>query len=245
MAGSVPPVLSHSAGHPTPGLAGSRGRLSERYFMLSFATEFPVDAARTAADFLAAVREWLLRSPHTVFEAADLDQFEVKSEWAARKSNETIESLKYEATGTDTAAVRYTKVDGGLEWVSTIVFSRSPPSSWIGIRTSCESQHPSVRLPVARKPVFVRTFLGLLGGGPDGAVQVQGGPLRLANSDIELAASCMSGRAGCRLPLVYVSARFQGGHTVNVDSLAESLAGMAHVLVEPNRAFSVRLLIFP
>ncbi len=210
--------------------------------MLSFATEFPVDATRTSADFLVAVREWLLGSPYTVFEATDLEQFEVKDEWAVRKSNELIESLKYESLGVDTAAVRYTKVNGGLEWMSTIVFSRSQPSSWLGMRTSCESQHPSGRLPTAKKPVFIRTFLNRLGGGADGEIKVQGVPLALANSEIDLAARCMSGRAGCRLPLVYVSARFQSGYVVNVDSLADALAGMAHVLVEPNRPFSVRLM---
>lgn len=210
--------------------------------MLSFATEFPVDATRTSIDFLLAVRQWLLGSPHTAFEESDLFEIEARTEFSTRKSNELIETLKYEATGSDTAAVRYTKLDRGLEWVSTIVFSRSQPTSWIGVRTSCESQHPSARLPVARKPVFVQTFLTRLGGGSDGEIKVQPVPLRLANSDIPLAARCMSGRAGCRLPLIYVSARFQGGHTVDVESLAEALAGMAHVLVEPNRAFSVRLM---
>lgn len=210
--------------------------------MLSFATEFPVETTRTSGDFLVAVREWLLGSPHTAFEESDLSEIDAKDEFSAKKLNELIEALKYEATGSDMAAIRYTKLDRGLEWVSTIVFSRGQPASWIGIRTTCESQHPSARLPVARKPVFVQTFLTRLGGGADGEIKVQAIPLRLANSDIPLATRCMSGRAGCRLPLVYVSARFQGGHIVNVDSLAEALAGMAHVLVEPNRAFSVRLM---
>jgi len=210
--------------------------------MLSFATEFPVETTRTSVDFLVAVREWLLGSPHTSFEESDLSEMDAKDEFSAKKSNELIEALKYASISSDMAAIRYTKLDRGLEWVSTIVFSRGQPTSWIGIRTSCESQHPAARLPVARKPVFVQTFLTRLGGGTDGEIKVQAIPLRLANSDIPLAARSMSGRAGCRLPLVYVSARFQGGHIVNVDSLAEALAGMAHVLVEPNRAFSVRLM---
>lgn len=210
--------------------------------MLSFATEFPIQTTRTSTDFLVAVREWLLGSPHTAFEVSDLSEMETRDEFSAKKSNELIEVLKYESTASDMAAVRYTKSAQGLEWVSTIVLSRGQPSSWIGIRTSCESQHPAARLPVAKKPVFVQTFLTRLGGGTDGEIRMQAIPLRLTNSDIPLAARCMSGQAGCRLPLVYVSARFQGGHIVNVDSLAEALAGMAHVLVEPNRAFSVRLM---
>lgn len=210
--------------------------------MLSFATEFPVEVTRTSIDFLAAVREWLLGSPHTIFETSDLSDMDAKNEFSARKSNELIEALKYEATGSDMAAIRYTKLDRGLEWVSTIVFSRGLSVNWIGIRTSCESQHPAARLPIAKKPVFVQTFLTRLGGGIDGEIQVRAAPLRLASSDISLAARCISGKAGCRLPIVYVSAKFKGGHIVSVDSLAETLAGMAHVLVEPNRPFSLRLM---
>lgn len=210
--------------------------------MLSFATEFPVEATRTSIDFLLAVREWLLGSPHTLFEAPDLSDLDKKDEFSARKSNELIEVLRYEATGSDMAAIRYTRWDRNLEWISTIVFSRAPTANWIGIRTSCESPHPAARLPNAKKPVFVQTFLTRLGGGIDGEIKVQALPLRLVNSDVQLATRCISGKSGCRLPIVYVSAKFKGGHIVSVDSLAVKLAGMAHVLVEPNRPFSILLM---
>lgn len=210
--------------------------------MLSFATEFPVAPSGTSSDFLTAVREWLLGSPHTVFEAADLAEFETQVEWSAKKSNEQIETLRFDTSAAHASAVRYTKTDGGLEWVSTVVFWQGSPAGWIGIRTSCESQHPSVRLPEARKPIFVRTFLNRLGGGADGELTASTIARVFANSEVSLAARCISGHAGCRLPIVYVSARFQGGHTVNANALADVLAGMAHVIVEPNRAFSLRLM---
>lgn len=210
--------------------------------MLSFATEFPVDGGRTVAEFLAAVREWLLGSPHTSFEQGDLAGFDHDDQWGRRKSNESIEVLQYNAAGAESAAVRYARVDRGLEWVSTLVFARSSPSGWVGIRTSVESQHPAARLPAAKKPVFVRTFLDRLGGGHDGDLRVQTTAVVLANSDIDTASRAISGRAGCRMPVVYVSARFQGGHVVDPASLADQLSGMAHVLVEPNRPFSQRLM---
>lgn len=210
--------------------------------MLSFATEFPVDGSRSARDFLAAVREWLLGSPHTAFEADDLAQLDAAEQWSARKSNELIEVLQQTSANAECAAVRYTKLDRGLDWVSTLVFARASPSGWVGIRTSVESQHPAARLPAAKKPVFVRTFLDRLGGGDDGDLRVQGTAILLANSDVDSAARAISGRAGCRMPVVYVSARFQGGHVVNPASLADQLSGMAHVLVEPNRPFSFRLM---
>ncbi len=210
--------------------------------MLSFATEFAVDANRTSAEFLTAVREWLLGSPHTSFEAADLVGFDTTEEWSARKADEFVEMLQFSLPNNSSSAVRYTKTNGGLEWVSTIVFARGTPSSWIGVRTSVESPHPSARVPAAKKPVFVRTFLNRLGGGKDGDLYVQNAAFRLVNSDIDTAARAIAGLAGCRMPIVYVSAQFHGGYVINVDSLAEQLAGMAHLLVEPNRVFSTRLM---
>jgi hypothetical protein len=53
----------------------------------------------------------------------------------------------------------------------------------------------------------------------------------------------IAGESGCRLPIVYVSAGFHGTYKVDVERLASDLEGMAHVVVEPNRAFSVRLKI--
>jgi hypothetical protein len=210
--------------------------------MLSFATEFPVDGARTVAEFLDAVREWLLGSPHTSFEQGDMAGFDRDEQWARRKSNEFLEVLQYSAAGAESGAVRYSRVDRGLEWVSTLVFARASPSGWVGIRTSVESQHPAARMPAAKKPVFVRTFLDRLGGGHDGDLRVQSTAIVLANSDIDTASRAISGKAGCRMPVVYVSARFQGGHVVDTASLADQLSGMAHVLVEPNRPFSQRLM---
>lgn len=210
--------------------------------MLSFATEFPVEGDRTANEFLAAVAEWLLGSPHTSFEQLDLAHFDREEQWVKRRSNELLEVLQHGSVGAESAAVRYTKVDRGLEWASTVVFARSSPNGWIGIRTSVESLHPAARLPAAKKPVFVRTFLDRLGGGMDGDLRVQSTAIVLSNSDVETAARAISGKADCRMPVVYVSARFQGGHAVDADLLADQLSGMAHVLVEPNRPFSYRLM---
>jgi hypothetical protein len=45
------------------------------------------------------------------------------------------------------------------------------------------------------------------------------------------------------MPVVYVSAPFAGEQSLNVDSLASKLSGMAHVVVEADRPFSRRLRI--
>jgi hypothetical protein len=211
--------------------------------MLSFATEFPVNNSLSPASFLHTVRDWILGSPHTALKLEDFSGFETPGEWAAQRANERLDLLSLTSHTQDWAAARYTKTDGALEWVTTIVFSRLTTDSWVAVRVACESNHPAVRLPPAKKPIVVRTLLQTMGGASDGSLRVSSAPHRLENVDIDIAARLISGRAECRLPIVYVSSGFHGDYIVDSDRLASELGGMAHVVVEPNRAFSLRLKI--
>lgn len=211
--------------------------------MLSFATEFSVDAERTTADFIQAMVKWITESPHTSLSADRLRELQQKDEASVQSGNETVQSLVSSTADVDLAGIRYSRRDNDLEWLTTVVFSRTSSDARIGIRVECESMHASARLPPAKKPVVVRTVLESLGGAADGPLLVQDDAHVLTNSDVELAAKLIRGDAGCRLPIVYVSAQFRGGHLVDVHRLAADLSGMAHVVVEPNRPFSVRLQI--
>jgi hypothetical protein len=170
-----------------------------------------------------------------------LDPLRDATEATAQHANERIEVLALEAAGETAIGFRYARLDDHLEWTTIVVFSRTAADSWVGVRVSCESRHPSVRLPPARKPVVVRTLLSALGGATDGPLTVEGSAHRLGDADVDLAASLMLGTAACRLPVVYASAGFNNTYIVDCDRLASDLAGMAHVVVEPNRPFSLRL----
>lgn len=209
--------------------------------MLSFATEFPVEPERTTADFLQAMVIWITGSPHTKLSAGTLQELAQKEEACVQRDNEHVQSLACNTADLDLAGLRYSRRDSELDWLTTIVFSRTSSDAWIGIRVECESRHAAARLPSAKKPVVVRTLLQSLGGAADGPLPVGERAHLLTNFDIDLAAKLIRGEAGCRLPIVYVSARFQGGYILDVDRLAADLSGMAHVVVEPNRPFSVRL----
>lgn len=209
--------------------------------MLSFATEFSVDANRTTADFLHAIVTWISGSPHTTLSASMLQELQQGDEASIQNGNERAQSLVSRSTNVDLAGIRYSRSNDDLEWLTTVVFSRTSSDAWVGIRVECESQHAATHLPSAKKPVVVRTMLDSLGGAADGPLPIRDQAHVLANADIDLAAKLIRGDDGCRLPIVYVSAQFQGGHILDVNRLAADLSGMAHVVVEPNRPFSVRL----
>jgi len=211
--------------------------------MLSFAAEFPVRNDRRAADFIDAIRSWVLDSPHTTFSSSDLAALPTSGEWSTEKENQRIELLSISSGEEESVAIRHTIVEGELEWVTVAVFSRKAIDTWVGIRTSRESHYPIAQLPSAKKPVIIRVLLEKLGGSDDGQLPVSQHPRILTNNEIDVAARLMSGQANCHLPVVYVSCNFAGTYTVNVHALAHELAGMAHVVIEPNRPFSRRLQI--
>lgn len=209
--------------------------------MLLFATEFPVSPDRTTADFLQAIVAWISGSPHTGFSTDELKELQQDNEADVEIDNERVQSLVTSSPDINLAGIRYVKKEKGLEWLTSVVFSRTSSGAWVGIRVECESQRASVRLPKAKKPIVVTTLCKSLGGAVDGPLPILDRAHVLANADIDLAAKLIRGDAGCRLPIIYVSAQFQGGHALDADRLAADLSGMAHVVVEPNRPFSIRL----
>lgn len=211
--------------------------------MLLFATEFPVNPGRITTDFLSAMVTWISGSPHTKFPLEKIEKLRENKSTHLEIENEAVESLIATSTEMELAGVRYSRRDDDLDWLTTVVFSRTTSDAWLCIRVECESRRPATHLPPAKKPVVVRTVLESLGGADDGALPISSSAHYLTNTDIELAASLIRGEAACRLPIVYISSKFQGGYVLDIDRLARDLSGMAHIVVEPNRPFSVRLQI--
>lgn len=211
--------------------------------MLSFATEFPVDNSYQVSDFIESFKFWILGSPYANIDESDFTEMPQEGEWSFQKGNHRIDALLSSFGSEESVAIQYIIQDGDLEWNTTIVFSRRSSDTWIGVRTSCQSRHPSTVVPTAKKPIIIKTLLNNLGAANDGEFQVKQSPHILSNDDIALAARAISGQSGCHLPIVYVSLGFSGKYIVDPGALAQKLAGMAHVLIEPNRPFSHRLQI--
>ena len=211
--------------------------------MLSFSTEFPVAANQTSTAFLDSVKDWILGSPHTRITSQDIEVIYSHTQSLIQQGNETLETLRFAKNGKDLASVKYKRFNSGLEWTTTVNFSQTERDAWVAIRVYCDSSHPSTSLPLAKKPVLVRTLLQKLGGGEDGDLQVGENAVFLTNAEIDKAALIIQGTTDFRLPVVYVSSTFQGKYVLEPNRLAKALAGVAHVVVEPNRAFSLRLKI--
>lgn len=211
--------------------------------MYIFATEIPVRAGSTPEDFLAVMHRWLPSIPNTRLPHDELARLITEPHGKIVSDGESVEWLTGRQAGDVLqAGVRHVRCQNQLEESTTLVFATSPDSAQLSVRVAQDGLGSTVRLPVRQKPLVMRTILDSpLSQGRDGLLSVRHTPHVLMASDVELAAQLVRREAGCRLPVVYASAMPGGGHLVDVAQLASDLAGLAHVVLEPDRRFSERL----
>jgi hypothetical protein len=208
--------------------------------MLSFSAEFPI-TLESVQDCATVVKKWVAGSPHTTISEMQLSQAPATGQWKVESEGECLRALVCELHAEEIGAFRHTKRDNGIEWNTEAVFSRKDGDTWVGIRTSRESDQPQLVLPNAKKPYLVRAMLEQAGGGLDGELYVRDTPYELRENDLPMVARLLNGDSDNYLPIVYVSSYFDGNWAIDFRALARSLGGLAHVLVEPAPSFAPML----
>lgn len=135
----------------------------------------------------------------------------------------------------------------GRVWRSELVLTSKDGTVGLRVKTQCIIASQGARAQMPQKPYFVKLALSDDWAEGDGEFAVIQEPHRLAPSDIALAANIATGATRAQLPIIYISRTDNNGTALDdakIDSLAFRLGGVAHVVVEPSRAFS-RLLIEP
>lgn len=212
--------------------------------MLVFAVEFPVSEAKSLENLLDVAKAWIEGSPHRRLLKEQISAAFDSGSSPIDHGNESLCVIKTEFLDCSLAAVRYGRVedDKQLQWSTEVVGAKRKGSFRIAVRVSCEALVLAARLPKPKKPYILRQLFASLGGGLDGSVPVSDSPAILRNGEIEHAAALLKGAGTTQLPIVYVSALPSGEYLLNPQRLAGWLSGMAHVFVEPNRMFSLRLM---
>lgn len=210
--------------------------------MLVWATEFPAAAGKCADDVLPVAKEWLVGSPHAEWTHAHFREEPLGETIIYEAGSQTATVARVVADGQRWAGVQLRWIENGeREWYTEIVGHEAQETLWISVRLDCNLLLPGLTLPIPNKPYLLKLLFERLGGGFDGILPIGNTPIVLAEDEVDLAASLMLGTARTRLPIVYVSVGRRGFHAVDVKRLAKWLAGMAHVVVEPSRAFSFTL----
>ncbi len=210
--------------------------------MIMYSSEFPLLPEKSINDVLACAWDWIIKSPHT--EIAK-DKKIPSIEHGIHSFNVNNESVMIGIGSTKNlgiGGIKYSRVeDTGLIWTTTIVSRVANGENFVSIQVLCESLKPTVILPSPSKPRIFRKLILDLGGGMDGQIPVTDRPYWLDDGEENIAAALINGVAKNKLPIIYVSCARDNYHALNPKSLASTTSGLAHVIVEPTRRFSLAL----
>lgn len=210
--------------------------------MANFAAEFPVNPDRTVHDVARLACRWITGSPHSAFAKDALeDKLPTNGEATLSAGSESVSLAHANTLDGEIGGLRYERAEDSLAWTTSIVSLKTAGKHFLRMEVVCEALTTMARLPPPKKPYFIKQALAELGGGDDGEVPVADRPILLSPGEENIAASLILGTARNSLPIVYVSAGADDEHLLDPAELARFVGGLAHVIVEPSRAFSYRL----
>ena len=202
--------------------------------MLVFRNEIPVAENISIGIFFDVMRDWVKRSPHTSFVSSDFDLLKNNEKIISKDKKESFEQKSFLSK---IAGVKYIKKEINQEWTTTVVINRE--KLLVAIEIYCESSSLGDLLPKVHVPYVMKKIIRW--GGMDGNLRVSCDPHNLHQCDVENAQKILNGFYTIKKPIVYLSATYSNTHVVNPKNLARKLFGLAHVVVEPNKAFGERL----
>lgn len=220
--------------------------------MRPFATEFPVKTVYNRAAFVAEVIAWLRGTSYsTVLTSTSAKDLDGENAHLRSPAGEELRLRELEgADGWSAIGFRHDFPDyEGRLWRTEGVLRRAAAEhdqDLVRLRTQCLARTPGAHLETPRKPYLIKSLLTNGWGGVDARLPVSDRPVWLDDSDEGLATAraVTVGEATKWLPAVYVSATGKGVWLLShreIEKLAYDLGGIAHVVVEPDRAFSFRL----
>lgn len=220
--------------------------------MRAFSTEFPVCPSANRAAFVAEIVAWIRGiEQQTVFSSGSEAELDGANAHVRSATGEELRMRELRShDGWIAIGARHDLPDDqGRVWRTECVLKRTAAENGqdlIRFRTQCIAATAGARLETPRKPFLVKALLKSRWGGTDGRLSVSDQPWWLESSDADLstAASLTLGEEARWLPSVYISALEKTSWlltTEEIEKLAYDLGGIAHVVVEPDRAFSFKL----
>lgn len=210
--------------------------------MLVFSTEFPADPKNNLDQIIDILNKWVKGSPHYPWGATYEIPLAGNSISECELAGHKLQLAKLFVDECEYCGIRYYWVeDGKNEWTTEITARKSKNSLWITVKLFCDLVRPGGRLPAPNKPHVIGLLFNGLGGGVDGLFKASQSPIYLKPTEIDIAVSIVKGENVCEMPVVYISVDMNGHPIFDVITLARWLSGIAHIIVEPNRRFSISL----
>ena len=197
--------------------------------MLLFSTMIEIKKTMSRDEFIDLVIEWNRTSthkeniiPNLIYDGRIPALYGTEDLW--------IEFRDCPELGT--IAVRYEKIqDSGAVWDTDYIFNYE--EGRLAIQLSRSYQEDALIYDGKFSAPYFISLLSEKGfTEPDNDLPVTDSPVYIDQGKIGLLADMINGRRQYRLPVVYVSKRWNGSDPLNAQSLAYNLKSVAHVLVQ-------------
>ncbi len=210
---------------------------------MTIKVSFPLNYAVSSEDVFQECINWILDSPYTDFAEEELYTLNSAEDFVYSTKEETIEFSRAETPDLFVSSFRYIKSSPAAQWITEISTRIESDQHWVSVVASILTSTASNTTLEVKKPLIIIRLIDRFGGGTDGDVPIALVPIVLEESElgVEIAKAVINANNTCALPIVYVSANQANKHTVIPERLTRKLCGMAHIVVEPSRAFSHRL----
>ncbi|CAN7472976.1 hypothetical protein LJR159_003036 [Pseudomonas brassicacearum] len=207
---------------------------------MTIKVSFPLNVATSSEDVFQECINWILDSPHTNFAEEELNKLSNGEDFSLPNTHELIEYSRSENPNLFVSSFRYIKSTSNAQWVTEISTRIEHNQHWVNVIAKIVTSTASNELLEVKKPLIIIRLIDRFGGGTDGEVPIAITPIILDETDLgkEIAKAVINANNSCTLPIVYISANNANKHTVIPERLSRKLCGMAHIVVEPSRAFS-------
>ena len=218
--------------------------------MRIFATEFEVEP-QSSPQFVKLVLAWIKGINGSSLHAPGADkQLDSAAPMVTGPKGDKLQlhAVDDRATGVACQGFRYDAPDGDRIWRIEGVLTREThrPQALLRIRAQSLALSGLAELHRPNKPFLIKTLIrkGKVRKDRELAVLEKAHRLAPDEAGLSLAERIISGQASRFLPVVYVSARSGRDCALSdarIEALARELGGVAHVVREPDRAFSFKL----
>ena len=208
--------------------------------MIVFATKLPLKRTVDCKQIFDVIKEWLMQSPHYGINEINYgfeEELDINT-----SSNTVLKILNTSVKDIKVFAVRFENHEVKAVWRTDCVFNEK--TNEFLIQLSCENKSYMTKLPKLHKPHIIKLLFEKNMVANTEIYPITDKPILLDDGqDVDKCAKIMLGESSTYLPVVYISCNtfFSFKYAIDPKVIAIKLAGIAHVLVEPNIEFSKKI----
>ena len=208
-----------------------------------YVASFPINVDTKPEQLLELSKLWISNNPNSPFKFASFNNCGTKIQSCGYKV--LFKELKMDEE--ELIGISYTSPGNRLNsfWTTNIVGSKTSNYFEVGVEVKYSG---SGNIEFAKKPRIINDILEKLGGGRDGNILIPTTSLYTLEdinlNQISQIKNILLGRTGNKLPVIYISKDYYGQSILTFEekkNLAKKLGGLAHIIIEPDRLFSIQL----